>query len=308
MMPQFRNKRNLIFNYRNIYNGIILFVIGLFKKIVIADTFAYYATIGFDKLSSLTMFEGWFTSLSYTLQIYYDFSGYCDMALGCALLFNINLPLNFNSPYKALNIQDFWRRWHITLSRFLRDYLYIPLGGNRRGEARACANVFTVFLLGGLWHGAAWTFVVWGALHGLANIICRLWHKTGIVMPKILAWLITFNFVNIAWVFFRAKSSTDAIKVLKSMFCGRIIENAQWWRFKYQLPSYYEISSNIVYALILLIAACVILPNSVQIPQYMQPTSRKKEFVFGLALAILSVGLICKMIIIPYTEFSYFNF
>lgn len=308
MMPQFRAKKNLVLNYRHVYNGIILFVIGLFKKIVIADTFSYYATIGFDKLGNLTMFEGWFTSLSYTLQIYYDFSGYCDMALGCALLFNIKLPINFNSPYKALNIQDFWRRWHITLSRFLRDYLYIPLGGNRRGEAHACANVFTVFLLGGLWHGAAWTFVVWGALHGIANIICRLWHKTRINMPKWMAWMITFNFVNIAWIFFRAKSFSSALKVLKAMFEGPIIEHDQWWRFKYQLPDFLEISSNMIYAVILLIIGCVILPNSLQIPPYLQPTSRKKKIVCAFGLAFVSVGLLCKMIIIPYTEFIYFNF
>lgn len=145
------------------------------------------------------------------------------MALGVSLLFNIKLPINFNSPYKAKNIQDFWRRWHITLSRFLKDYIYIPLGGNRLGEFRTYANLMMTFVLGGLWHGAGWTFIFWGFLHGLALIIHRFWEKLGFKMNNALAWFITFNFVNIAWIFFRAKEWSDAIKVLSGMFCGDIV-------------------------------------------------------------------------------------
>ncbi len=217
MMPQFASAWNLVKNYRNIALGIFIFSIGLFKKVVIADTFAAWATAGFDKAEVLTLFEAWFTSLSYTFQLYFDFSGYTDMAIGVALLFNITLPINFNSPYKALNIQDFWRRWHITLSRFLRDYIYIPLGGNRVGQYRNYLNLFTVFLIGGLWHGASWMFVAWGAMHGVAIVIHRIWNELGFKMYKWLAWLITFNFINITWVFFRAKDLEDAIKVLKGM-------------------------------------------------------------------------------------------
>ncbi len=136
MMPQFTKVSNLAKNYKNIFVGLVIFLIGLFKKIIIADTYAQFATIGFDQLKTLNFWGGWFSSLSYTIQIYFDFSGYCDMAVGCALMFNIRLPINFNSPYKALNIKDFWRRWHITLSRFLRDYLYIPFGGNRKKVKR----------------------------------------------------------------------------------------------------------------------------------------------------------------------------
>ena len=156
-------------------------------------------------------------ALPISFQLYFDFSGYTDMALAVALLFNIKLPINFNSPYKALNIQDFWRRWHITLSRFLRDYIYIPLGGNRGGEIRTYANLFSVFLIGGLWHGASWMFVIWGALHGSAIVIHRIWQQTGLKMKTWLAWLITFNFINITWVFFRAGEWSDASKVLKGM-------------------------------------------------------------------------------------------
>lgn len=218
VVPQFKNLRNKALNYKNIVLGLFLFSIGLFKKIVIADTFAQWANKGFDELHVLTFIEGWTTSLSYTFQLYFDFSGYTDMAMGAALLFNIRLPINFHSPYKALNIQDFWRRWHMTLGRFLVKYAYIPLGGNRKGKARTYANIMIIFLVSGLWHGAGWTFVFWGFLHGLATVINRYWQTFNIRMNKAVAWLITFHFVNVAWVFFRAETWEDAIKVLKAMF------------------------------------------------------------------------------------------
>jgi len=220
MMPQFANKFNLIKNYKFIALGLFVFSMGLFKKSVVADIFSIFANAGFDVEGNLTFLQAWATSLSYTFQLYFDFSGYCDMAIGLALLFNIRLPINFNSPYKALNIQDFWHRWHITLSRFLRDYIYIPLGGNRGGQSRTYLNLFLVFLIGGLWHGAAWTFVVWGALHGVAIVIHRCWQKLNFKLNKIIAWIITFNFVNFTWIFFRAKSFEDAMKVIRGMFFG----------------------------------------------------------------------------------------
>ena len=218
MMPQFASRWNLVKNYKNIALGLFIFSIGLFKKVVIADTLAIWATNGFDKAEVLTLIEAWVTSLSYTFQLYFDFSGYTDMAIGIALLFNIKLPINFNSPYKAKDIQDFWRRWHITLSRFLRDYIYIPLGGNRQGSFRTYSNLMATFILGGLWHGAGWTFIFWGFLHGFALVIHRAWKSFGFTMNSILAWFITFNFINISWIFFRAKEWDDAIKVLSGMF------------------------------------------------------------------------------------------
>ncbi|MFY4861150.1 MBOAT family O-acyltransferase, partial [Aliarcobacter butzleri] len=218
MMPQFASKYNWVKNYRNIALGLFIFSIGLFKKVVIADTFAVWANAGFDTATTLNLIEAWATSLSYTFQLYFDFSGYTDMAIGISLMFNIKLPINFNSPYKALSIQDFWRRWHMTLSRFLRDYLYIPLGGNRKGNIRTYVNLVTTFLLGGLWHGAGWTFIIWGLLHGIALAIHRFWQSLGFRMNKILAWFITFNFINITWIFFRAKDFESAMKVLGSMF------------------------------------------------------------------------------------------
>ena len=234
MMPQFDSAKNMVKNYRNITLGLFIFSIGLFKKVVIADTFAVWATAGFDTATTLNLLEAWATSLSYTFQLYFDFSGYTDMAIGIALLFNIKLPINFNSPYKALSIQDFWRRWHITLSRFLRDYIYIPLGGSKISSFRTYSNLMATFIIGGFWHGAGWTFIFWGFLHGLALVIHRLWQTLGFKMWTWLAWLITFNFVNIAWVFFRAKEWDDAIKVLGGMVgtSGVIISD----KFFYLLP------------------------------------------------------------------------
>ena len=218
MMPQFFKIRNKVKNYKNISMGLFIFSIGLFKKVVIADTFAVWATQGFDVATTLNLFEAWATSLSYTFELYFDFSGYTDMAIGLALLFNIKLPINFNSPYKATNIQDFWKRWHITLSRFLKDYIYIPLGGNRSGEFRTYTNLIATFIIGGIWHGAGWTFIFWGFIHGIALVIHRAWSKLGFKLWIWLAWLITFNFINISWIFFRAKEWKDAVKVIGSMF------------------------------------------------------------------------------------------
>lgn len=218
MMPQFEKKGAKKMHPQLIACGLFLFSIGLFKKIAIADGMANWASAGFDRASSLSLFEGWFTSLSYSMQLYFDFSGYTDMATGCALLFNIELPQNFNSPYKASNIQDFWKRWHMTLSRFLRDYIYIPLGGNRKGTGKTCCNLLLTFIIGGIWHGAGWLFVLWGALHGVAMIVHRLWQKVPFTLPKVLAWFLTFQFINITWIFFRASSWKDALKVLRAMF------------------------------------------------------------------------------------------
>ena len=227
MMPQFSSRWNLVKKYHNIAQGLSIFAMGLFKKVVIADSFAVYATTGFDHAHVLTFLEAWATSLSYTFQIYFDFSGYTDMAIGIALLFNIKLPQNFNSPYKAINIQDFWRRWHMTLSRFLRDYIYIPLGGSRNGTRHTYVNIFTTFLLAGLWHGAGWTFVFWGFLHGLALVVHSIWRSFKLEIPKVIAWTITFVFINISWVFFRSEELSDAVKVLKGMlgFSGFVLSN-----------------------------------------------------------------------------------
>jgi alginate O-acetyltransferase complex protein AlgI len=217
MMPQFSDPANKRINFANVISGLLVFFIGLFKKVVVADTFAVWASQGFDTTEIVTLIQAWITSLSFTLQLYFDFSGYTDMALGAALLFNVRLPKNFNSPYKALNIRDFWRRWHMTLSRFLKDYIYIPLGGNRLNLFRTYINLITTFLLCGLWHGAGWTFVFWGLLHGAALVVHRFWLRINIKMHYFLAGSLTFIFVNFSWVFFRATEWKDATKIITGM-------------------------------------------------------------------------------------------
>ena len=180
VMSQFENKENRKINSKNIAVGLFVFGLGLFKKVGIADTFAQTANLGYSNPAALTFIDSWITSLSYTFQLYFDFSGYSDMAIGAALLFNIRLPMNFNSPYKALSIQDFWSRWHMTLTNFLTRYIYFPLGGNRKGIVRTYINIMIVFFVSGIWHGAGWTFIIWGLLHGVASVINRLWRKAGL--------------------------------------------------------------------------------------------------------------------------------
>ena len=293
MMPQFANSVNLIRNNKNIIGGVLLFSIGLFKKVIIADSFAVWATKGFDVSETLTFIEGWITSLSYTLQLYFDFSGYTDMAIGLALIFNIKLPINFNSPYKAKNIQDFWRRWHITLSRFLRDYIYIPLGGSKAGDIRTYSNLMITFILGGLWHGAGWTFIFWGFLHGFALITHKVWNHFGFKFNRFFAWFITFNFVNISWIFFRAKEWDDAIKVLSAML-------------DYSSFTYLSDSLSVIYVLIGLL---IVLwsKNSHELSVILE----KKSYHFYLILFLLFISIfqINNMMVSSQTsEFLYFNF
>ena len=231
MMPQFARPDIFRFSADRLADGCVLFILGLFKKVVLADAFGGYASPAFAAAGThaLTFFESWGAALSYTLQIYFDFSGYCDMAIGLAWMIGVQLPMNFRSPYKAQNIADFWRRWHMTLSRFLRDYLYIPLGGNRKGWARQQTNLMLTMLLGGLWHGAGWTFVIWGGLHGLYLVVFHGWRRGverhfGSEWPAALrtitaplAWMATFLAVVVAWVFFRATDVHAALSMLRGM-------------------------------------------------------------------------------------------
>ncbi len=312
MMPQFEDKNKKYINYKNIALGISIFALGLFKKVAIADTLSVYAVNGFDLASSLKFIEAWVTALSYTFQLYFDFSGYTDMAIGAALLFNIKLPINFNSPYKALNIQDFWRRWHITLSRFLRDYVYIPLGGSRKGDLVTYRNLFLTFLIGGIWHGAGWTFVFWGALHGIGMVVHRIWQKIGFKLHKFIAWFITFNFVNITWVFFRAKDFDDAIKVLKGMFGlnGVVLPFSLSEKFRFlvdygvefnRIMENIDANTSVLVIIFAVFAISVFAKNSYEFLVSFRP---KKVYLFItsllFAIAILKLNQI--------SEFLYFNF
>ncbi len=230
MLPQFAKQAIYRLNNKHLAIGITIFTIGLFKKVVLADNIAEYSTPVFDAALGglgIGFFEAWTGALAYTFQLYFDFSGYADMAIGIARMFGILLPLNFNSPYSAVNIAEFWRRWHMTLSRFLRDYVYFPLGGNRKGNTRRYINLMATMLLGGLWHGAGWTFVIWGGLHGLYLVINHAWntlqHSMGFksnrstILGRGIARTITFLAVVISWVFFRAESFNAATAILEGM-------------------------------------------------------------------------------------------
>ena len=244
MMPQFNNIKNKVLNIKNIVLGIFIFSIGLFKKVVIADTFSQWATAGFDTASSLNFIESWITSISYTFQLYFDFSGYTDMAIGAALIFNIRLPINFNSPLKSTGIIEFWQRWHITLSNFITSYIYTPIVRSYKVLTfnKAMIATFITFLIAGLWHGASWMFVMFGALHGLALVVNNYWNTYRFKLNKVLAWLITFNFVNIAFVFFRAKEWEDAMKVLRGMFNITEIILPNWLESKLYFLKGYGVS------------------------------------------------------------------
>ena len=284
MMPQFASKWNFALRWRNISGGLFLFSIGLFKKVMIADFFADYANYFYADTNALDMLQAWATSLSYTLQLYFDFSGYTDMAIGVSLLFNIRLPINFNSPYKATSIQDFWRRWHMTLSRFLRDYIYIPLGGNRKGSFRTSVNLMATFIIGGIWHGAGWTYVFWGFLHGMALVINHIWKSLGLKLPAIFAWFLTFNFVNIAWVFFRAPTWEDALNVLSAMFTLSAV----------------KLNGDIYWQIVVGIIAVVMLKNS---NEWLVRLSIKRLFWISAVLWFYAITSLTKV-----SEFLYFNF
>ncbi|MGI0406116.1 MBOAT family O-acyltransferase [Helicobacter himalayensis] len=374
MMPQFKTLQDSLYSKQTrkeyIAKGLFIFSLGLFKKIVIADSFAKWANAGFSAVENgavLNFFESWATSLSYTFQLYFDFSGYCDMAIGLGLLFGITLPLNFNSPYKARNIADFWRRWHMSLGRFLKEYVYIPLGGNRNEKYKSTLhyvlinkiltlrNLFIVAFLSGVWHGAGWGFVVWGVMHGVAMVVHRIYkdsslgnicegatdsHKQNNIAESkttkqlknatpnnqktlnqpfkqkflmFFYWFLTFNFVNLSWIFFRAENINGALNLIKGMFSGAII-----------LPSFLESKLGFLKAFGVGFEAfmAVFGEKPLLIPSFI---------ILGLCITLLSknthqlatklnnkkmifAGLLCAMSVwqlgvLGYTpEFLYFNF
>jgi alginate O-acetyltransferase complex protein AlgI len=284
MVPQFAQLRARV---SDLAVGVSLFTIGLAKKLCIADALAPIVAAVFDNTPAgqLQIGWAWMGVLAYAFQIYFDFSGYSDMALGLGRLFGVKLPINFFSPYKALDIADFWHRWHMTLSRFLREYVYFPLGGNRRGLARCEFNVMTVMLLGGLWHGANWTFVLWGGLHGLFLVLNRLWREFagGWRMPAVLAAPFTFLCVAGAWVPFRASDVSTTFEIWKAMLGNNGIESFSLSTALAELKHYVSKfgeglgpNSQLTFLLTLLglsmlYAVCAVLPNSNQIMKLKHP-------------------------------------
>ena len=344
MMPQFQLRATYRLDWENIAVGLTMFIIGLFKKTVIADDLAGFVTPAFNAAAagtSLTLLEAWGAALAYTFQIYFDFSGYTDMALGASRMFGIVLPLNFRSPYKATSVIDFWRRWHITLSRFLRDYVYIPLGGNRRSSARRYVNLLATMLIGGLWHGAAWTFVIWGALHGAYLMINHGWRwlRRRIGVPAlpgggVLATATTFVAVVVAWVFFRAPDAGTALGIIAGM-AGQhgIILPLQWQPVAGATATWFA-DHGVAFGklahfnrvtqlnwLVFLLVFCQIAPNTQQLlaayrPALLTPGYGELGNAGLLAwrpslawlLALTAMGVFAILSIHRYSEFIYFRF
>lgn len=332
MMPQFANPKP--FSSHNFAVGLCLLGIGLFKKIMIADTLNEYVEPLFKAAETreLHIVEAWVASLAYTFQIYFDFSGYSDMALGLGKMFNVRLPVNFFSPYKSTNIIDFWRRWHMTLSRFLRDYLYIPLGGNRKGKARRYINLLLTMLLGGLWHGANWTFVIWGALHGIFLSVNHWWQHAGLFkIHPYIGRVMTFICVMVAWVYFRAPDMATANSIVASLFDAASLKGQGVYDALFSragvLRETFD-AHDAVFAFVIIPISFIIcwgLPNSIEIMRKGRPCigsprmSFTRKFparylvwrpglVFGVAAGTVLSVCIAKVLYEPSQVFLYFQF
>ncbi|HTQ23972.1 MAG TPA: MBOAT family O-acyltransferase, partial [Candidatus Binataceae bacterium] len=291
IFPQLNRASRYRLDAGNLSAGFMIFAIGLFKKVLIADTFKGWLDPVFDTAVHPGFVDAWAATLAFAFEIYFDFSGYSDMAIGLARMLNVSFPENFDSPYKAQSPIEFWRRWHITLSFFLRDYLYIPLGGNRRGRLRQHLNLFVTMLLGGLWHGADWTFVMWGAFHGVALSANHLWRDRRSSMPPALAWMLTFLFVTLAWVLFRAHS----IDRVAAIFAGMAGLNGFGWAGgSVGPPELRECAAGL-----LLVLCC---PNR----QMIMSWQWRSDYLYAAAFAVLAGISLLQMSNPP--PFIYFQF
>ena len=305
IVPQFADPRNRRPNSENFAPGLFAFARGLAKKVLVADTFAAAVEAGFAGAAGLNTAEAWFVAVGYTLQLYFDFSGYCDMATGIGLMFNIRIPMNFNSPYKSLNIREFWQRWHMTLSRFLTNYIYFPLGGSRRGALRTAVNLMVVFLASGLWHGAGWLFLLWGLLHGAASVLYRLCRRRWDALHPALQWMATFIFVTVCWVFFRAERLGDAIAIVRAMFIMDFGPLSSSITSAFALPSGFHPGYNALYMLVWYAAsltACLGMRNV-----YERTMDGWKPGILN-ALVTVALIVVCTLSLSRVSVFLYFNF
>lgn len=220
MLPALQDENNKQFSMEHFSKGLYAFALGLGKKVLLADNIALIVDAGYNNVSELNAPSALLVIVGYSLQLYFDFSGYCDMAMGVSEMLQIPIPVNFESPYKATKVTEIWSRWHMTLTRFFTRYIYIPLGGNRKGNLRMYANTFIVFFISGFWHGAAWTFVVWGIMHGIAMMLSKLLKQCKIVLPKAIGWLLTFSFWVSSFAIFRAASLEEAKELFLRLRIG----------------------------------------------------------------------------------------
>lgn len=310
MMPQFVAERTFRIDYHNVALGLTIFIMGLFKKVVIADRLSPWVADVFSHTDTITLLEAWIGALAYTFQLYFDFSGYSEMAIGLGLMLNLKLPVNFNSPYQARSIIDFWRRWHMTLGLWVREYLYIPLGGNRHGEWAKMRNLFVSMLIIGLWHGAGWTFVFWGAMHGVALMVNHQWRRLNISLPKPLNWGVTFLCVTVLWVFFRAENFHDAWNVIYAMAGGHGFAlpaggGVERLLGGFGIPfTYFCLNSTLIETLGSILMLSIILVKMKNPLVYAKTFNASKKWLF-VSLVLLLVTL-CQTT--QNTEFLYFQF
>lgn len=331
MLPQFATMTERRFNWEHFAKGFILFVLGLFKKVILADTFGAGVDFGYNNPETLGSLDAILVVFAYTLQLYFDFSGYCDMARGIGSMLGIEIPVNFNSPYKAVNIIDFWKRWHITLNRFFTKYVYIPLGGNRRGIGRMYVNFFFVFLLSGIWHGAGWNYVVWGMMHGVLYVITKWWQnhfgqrevdKMDMTLVSMIAkWAKTwfsrialFFYVSVAWVYFRAADVAQANKMLGIIVGGKIQKLSMDLAECFELDEFWYVLkvahldamsySRYILMFVMLVVGfylAMVSPNASEI------ADRAK----GRAISAMFIGAIFVWCVLSFSQvstFLYFNF
>lgn len=294
MMPQFVRLRNFVPDYRNLSLGLTLFIVGLFKKVCVADQISPWVADVFGRTATLSVLEAWVGAVGYTYQLYFDFSGYSEMAIGLGLMLNLKFPVNFDSPYQARSVIDFWRRWHMTLGAWVREYLYIPMGGNRDGEGRKLRNLFVCMLLIGLWHGAGWTFVFWGALHGICLVVNHGWRKNAnIQLPSLVCWGLTFICVVACWVFFRAETFADGWNVISSMF-GHSSAFLSW--------HLHDSRRKVCLVLLVLTLVLAWAPSPQRIlERYFHPSR-----AWGFAVIAATLWVLTHMT--EYSEFLYFQF
>jgi D-alanyl-lipoteichoic acid acyltransferase DltB (MBOAT superfamily) len=291
MMPQLEQPRA---SWEGLSTGLFIFGIGLFKKVVIADSLAPLVEAGFADPGALATINAWAVVIAYTLQLYFDFSGYSDMAVGLGLMFGVRLPWNFLSPYKATSIGAFWRTWHVTLSNFLKDYVYIPLGGSHHGHWRTLVSLMVTMVLGGIWHGAGWTFLLWGVLHGVALSINYTWRLVGVKLPRVVGWALTFGVVVLGWVLFRASSIGDAWTMYAGMAGAgvRLFDGSQ--QELYRASAYGALG-------LVLVLAC---PSTAQLSGSFKP----RPFKVLLGAAALAIAMVHILGRTTSPEFLYFDF
>lgn len=313
LVPQFNDKSKSRFSGDNTANGLIIFTIGLLKKLIIADTFGTVVDYCFNDVSACTAAELWIVMFSYSFQIYFDFSGYTDMAIGVSKILNIDLPVNFDSPYQALSIKEFWKRWHITLTKFLTKYIYIPLGGNRKGIVRTYVNVLIVFMVSGLWHGANYTFLLWGCLHGVLSVLYKIFQKQYDSLHAAFRWAMNFVIVSFLWLLFRCDSVGQWIHMVFKMVKLENISIGSWVFEKFILPEtrlFYKITGlNYLNSKIQGFSLLLMFFMSFWIVMNCRNTNERNYHKNTFTLVLTSIGLVLSIITMGKTStFVYYSF